>query len=65
MSYPTLSGMNIKKRIKMKMMSKDINEELAWWNYQKKKGIMEGDLKYVMECTQAIKELMEVNSKVV
>lgn len=45
-------------------MSKNINEELAWWNYQKKKGIMEGDLKYVMECTQAIKELMEVNSKV-
>jgi len=64
-SYPTLSGSNTKKRIKRGKMNKDINEELAWWSYQKKKGIMEGDMKYVMECTQAIKELMEVNSKVV
>jgi len=56
--------MSIKKKIKRRM-SKDINEELAWWSYQKKKGIMEGDMKYVFECNQAIKELMEVNSKVV
>jgi len=55
--------MSIKK--KKKKMSKDISEELAWWSYQKKKGIMEGDLKYILECNKAIKELMKVNSKVV
>jgi hypothetical protein len=50
--------MSIRK--KKRKMSKDISKELAWWSYQKKKAIMEGDLKYIMECNKAIKELMEV-----
>jgi len=41
------------------MDKKDLDKEVAYWSYQKKASIMEGDLQGALESEKNIKELLE------
>jgi len=42
----------------------DLDQEIAYWSYQKKASIMEGDLAGVLESDKNINKLMEEGANV-